>query len=199
MTLHVKEAKELIERMEEWLDTTNFTSLALYALNLPGFLELPGSVSGKHHAHPGGLLRHTLEVLQLSRSMAASPAYNRRAPDPIVLAIAAVWCDAGKALEYELLAGGGARLSQAGASGLSHIMLGLVEWGKLRRDLADIWPLTEKQEQKILHCIGGHHSKLEWGSPVVPNTAEAIILAHADIQSIMLDGNKNPELRREAL
>ena len=30
------------------------------------------------------------------------------------------------------------------------------------------------------HCVLSHHQKLEWGSPVVPATPEAFLVAHLD-------------------
>ena len=32
----------------------------------------------------------------------------------------------------------------------------------------------------IIHMILSHHGKLEWGSPIVPKTREAILLHYAD-------------------
>lgn len=37
-----------------------------------------------------------------------------------------------------------------------------------------------RTRDELMHIIAAHHGQLEWGSPVVPSTAEAIILHHLD-------------------
>lgn len=187
----------IVHYIEEWTGDDTITPLVSHVLSQENFFRLPASVGGKHHSQPGGLAQHTWEVLQLCRAMAGCPAYVHRKPDPQVLALAAIWHDMGKLQEYEIGECAGYpifRHSSSASMGNSHIMSALVEWGRLLERIP-CFPLTPLQRDKFTHCIAGHHGKLEWGSPVVPNSLEAIILHHADIQSVMLNGNKNPEMR----
>jgi 3'-5' exoribonuclease len=66
---------------------------------LDAFCLAPGSLD-RHHAHRGGLLQHTVEVMELAHRAAA--AYPRLAADLDLLLVAGFFHDVGKADTYTL-------------------------------------------------------------------------------------------------
>lgn len=200
-SIKVPTAQQFCEFVLDWTKAETLLPLIAHVCDMPGFFKLPATISEKHHDYVGGLAVHTWEVMHLCRASSDSPVRQGRPLDSAVLAVAAMWHDMGKNWEYvqqEIEGRLVARKSPAFVAGNSHIMFGLMEWARLL-GAADKghFPLTGVQCDKVTHCIGGHHGKLEWGSPVVPNSQEAVILHHADVQSVMLGGGCNPELRRE--
>jgi 3'-5' exoribonuclease len=72
---------------------------------------------------------------------------------------------------------------------LGHIPLGLELVNKLWRDLLEdpaaaewtaLEPASEIVRLHLLHLIAAHHGSLEFGSPVLPKTPEAVALHHVD-------------------
>ena len=72
---------------------------------------------------------------------------------------------------------------------LGHIPLGLELVNKMWRDMMETpdaaeWNLLEPASENVrlhlLHLIAAHHGSLEFGSPVLPKTPEAIALHHVD-------------------
>jgi len=157
----------------------------------------PASANGKHHCYEGGLAQHTLEVMQLAKSMSESPVYAGKI-DPVVLATGALWHDIGKIDEYrepEVIAKRGDMIQHwhrttTAKHGLTHIVTGLMRWGFPTRA-----PLSRTQHEQVAHLIASHHGRLEWGSPVTPVDAAALILHQADMLSVLADSGLNPQNR----
>ncbi|MBI1967761.1 MAG: HD domain-containing protein [Gemmatimonadetes bacterium] len=130
----------------------------------------PASVSG-HHAALGGLLRHTVEVGAIARTIA------RVAGADLELVLAGVLLhDIGKLEAY--------RWDGVFDYTDAHYLVGHVVLGALmldRRLNVEAEPPCTEQERAILHhLILTHHGHLEFGSPVVPLTLEAEVLHWAD-------------------
>ena len=162
------------------------------------FGEWPASRNNKHHCRVGGLAEHTFDVLQRVACMAEAPG---PAVDKLVLFTAAVWHDVGKLEEYDCKFedppyGRVIRTCARSDRGKlqSHIMLGLEKWAQLRLVMPAA-PMSALRADHVAHCIGAHHGRKEWGSPLEPLTLEAMMLHHADMQSVMADVNLNPESR----
>lgn len=157
------------------------------------FATWPASKTGKHHGHAGGLASHTLDVLQKCEAMLD----GNPAADPFILATAAVWHDMGKMEEYAVTFEpdgtiAGVQTSDRGKL-QKHISIGLQEWHEAMIGMRHA--VTEAQRWAISHCIAAHHGRLEWGSPEVPMTIEAMLLHHADMQSVFEASGTNPEAR----
>ena len=60
---------------------------------------------------------------------------------------------------------------------LGHIVLGLLS---LQRYMEGLDEFPPAKWQKLLHVLISHHGRLEWGSPQVPMTLEAIALHYID-------------------
>ena len=131
-------------------------------------LVSPGGKS-IHHAYCGGLLEHTLGVLNVCRSM--SDLYPQL--DRELLMVAATFHDLGKAFE---LSHGMSREYTSPGKLLGHIHMGL--------EVLEPFLQKSKLEPGLIlhfkHLILSHHGQYDYGSPKLPMTTEAMVLHMAD-------------------
>lgn len=123
-----------------------------------------------HHAYVGGLLEHTLAVCRLALSICGLyPVLDRE-----TLLAAAMFHDLGKAWElsseFEFDYTDEGRL-------LGHISIGLA---RLEPFLEKAKGLEPGLALHFKHIVLSHHGQYEYGSPVLPKTAEAYVLHYAD-------------------
>ena len=147
------------------------------------FGEAPASLS-HHHAYTGGLAVHTLEVLRYLNPWTAAMKVNVD-----VLITAAVWHDYMKVREYVPFVPKGFAIPtpqpdwmhNPDGFGLKigHISAGATAFNKS----ADKYGLRHDLRDAVVHCILAHHGRREWGSPVEPQTVEALLLHQADLLS----------------
>ncbi len=134
------------------------------------FENAPGSV-GIHHTYVGGLLEHTLNVAKICNTVAQIyPEIDRD-----LLISGALLHDIGKIYEYEV----SASISSTNAGKLiGHIIIGthLVE-----DKIEQFEDFPEELRINLLHLIVSHHGEYEFGSPKLPQTAEAAALAYSDL------------------
>ena len=148
-----------------------------------------------HQNYPGGLLEHTVNVTSLALALADCyaaadhPGLTFNAiPLPIdrpVLAAAGLLHDVGKVQTY--------RFDPLPSTTDAHSWEGhlAISYAVVRSQAA---PLMENppyagaldETNKLLHCILSHHGTLEYGSPVTPACAEALLLAQADMTDARL-------------
>ncbi len=131
-------------------------------------LDAPGGKS-IHHAYCGGLLEHTLGVLNICRSLAELyPQLDRE-----ILLVAAVFHDLGKAFE---ISHGISREYTTPGKLLGHIHLGL--------EVMEPFLKKSKLDPELIlhlkHLILSHHGQYDYGSPKLPMTTEAMVLHMAD-------------------
>ncbi len=123
-----------------------------------------------HHAYPGGLLEHTVSLLRLASSVIEI--YGDLDAD--LLITSCILHDIGKMEEYNSdLA---VERTTEGRL-LGHIVLGLL---KLQSYIEKLDSFPSEKWRKLLHALISHHGSLEWGSPQVPMTLEAIVLHYID-------------------
>jgi 3'-5' exoribonuclease len=157
-----------------------------------------------HHAFVGGLLEHIAGLIGLSRAVAAH--YEELDADLLLAGI--VLHDIGKL--DELSYGRGISYTTEGRL-LGHISIGA---RKVREKIAAIPGFPPELATLVEHLILSHHGSLEFGSPSLPQTREAIALHFLDDMdskmaamrsSIEAPGgngdwtDRNPALRREIL
>lgn len=138
-----------------------------------------------HHARRGGLVEHTAGVMRAADAIcSAYPQANR----DLVLA-GALFHDCGKMWETGCAEHGFAVEYSDMGELLGHISVGIEVVNKLwqtictaeqRAEWKVLTPPTEHVRLHLLHLIASHHGTLEFGSPVVPKTPEALLLHHAD-------------------
>ncbi len=131
-----------------------------------------------HHAHVGGLLMHTLEVIAYVESMVQvqGARLNRD-----LLIVGAILHDAAKTEEYEPRAFG-FDITDRGKL-IGHVVLGAELVGSLTERLPAFPPALGDE---LKHLVLSHHGQREWGSPEEPKTANAVALHLADYTSSRL-------------
>jgi len=132
-----------------------------------------------HHNYAGGLLEHTLEVIQICRDLA------RLYPDHLrldLLLTGAILHDVGKIEEYDP-ASFDFEFSDRGK------LIGHISIGKemLDQKISQIPSFPPQLKLELQHMILSHHGMREWGSPEVPKTIHAFTLFHADLVSARLN------------
>ena len=134
-----------------------------------------------HHARRGGLLEHTASMVRLAKAL--GECYLDANLDLIVFGVIAH--DLGKVVECDVEDGFAAQASLTGTL-IGHIALGtlIVSTTLLEITQADKALLTgrsfDEVRAHILHVILAHHGSNEHGSPVEPQTLEALIVHSID-------------------
>lgn len=125
-----------------------------------------------HHDFMGGLLEHSLEVVEIAKPVIKS--YPEANKDLTIAGL--ILHDIGKTFEFEVKKTALTRSVKGKL--LGHLALGVefVET-KLPKDFPeDLW-------MRLAHIIISHQGELEFGSPIKPATIEAAIVHYADYTS----------------
>jgi len=166
----VAQIRELVERVHD----PHVRALLLAFLDDPLVAErLPVAPAAKgiHHAHRGGLAEHILSVLRLGNRVADHyPVLDR---DLIVAG--ALLHDIGKVVELAW-DGGNTRYTDEGRL-VGHLVLTAQA---IRQKAAAIDGFPPLLEAHITHLVLAHHGQLEYGSPKVPMTLEALVVHSID-------------------
>jgi 3'-5' exoribonuclease len=133
------------------------------------FAKAPAAKS-LHHVYLGGLLEHTLSVAGMAEQACAHyPEMNR---DLVLTGV--LLHDVGKTAELTYQRSFG--YSDAGNL-IGHISME-AEW--INRAAALIPDFPEELRLLVLHIVLSHHGRLEYGSPVLPKTPEALLVHYLD-------------------
>jgi 3'-5' exoribonuclease len=137
------------------------------------FKTAPAAVQ-HHHAFIGGLLEHTVSLLELA--LVVIPKYPKLSLDLVLSAI--FLHDIGKTAE--LTYDTNFKYSTEGQL-VGHIAKACL-WVEQKCDglAAASKPIDEDVRVAVLHMILSHHGTREFGSPVLPAMPEAIALHHLD-------------------
>ncbi|MGC9322071.1 MAG: 3'-5' exoribonuclease YhaM family protein, partial [Kosmotogaceae bacterium] len=130
------------------------------------------AASKVHHAYKGGLLEHTMSVAELCAFFATK--YNESVDKDLLIA-GALLHDVGKVYEYAVTPSGIDRTNDGELVG--HIAMGIEMIGRV---ISKIQGFPRYLQTEIKHLLLSHHGEMEWGSPVIPKTTEAIVLHMAD-------------------
>ena len=139
-----------------------------------------------HHARRGGLVEHAASVMRVADALCS--VYPDRLNRDLVLT-GALLHDCGKILENNYEEHSLEMPYSEYGELLGHIPLGIEIINKLWREMLtpenhaewkSLVPSTEQVRLHLLHLVASHHGLLEYGSPVLPKTPEALILHHAD-------------------
>ncbi len=133
------------------------------------FAKAPAAKS-MHHAYLGGLLEHTLSILGMAdRACGHYRAMNR----DLVLA-GVLLHDVGKTAELSYARGFG--YTDAGNL-IGHISME-AQWIQKATEAQEGFP--DELRMHLLHIVLAHHGRLEFGSPVLPKTPEALLVHYLD-------------------
>lgn len=138
-----------------------------------------------HHAYLGGLLEHSLSVARAADRLCAHYREQGAELDRDLLIAAAVLHDIGKV--RELAARRSFTYTDEGQL-LGHILIGIQMVTEEAKQIPGFRP---DRLLHLQHLIASHQGRLEWASPKVPMTLEALILHTAD----ELDARMNPGMR----
>jgi 3'-5' exoribonuclease len=158
-------------------------TLLLRIYNEPNFEKFASAPAGKswHHSYLHGLLEHTLEIIKICDLLCDfHPEINR---DLVISG--AMLHDFGKIeeLSFDLTYD----YTDKGKL-LGHIVIAAI---KINEEAGRIPGFPEELKNCLLHIVLSHQGKLEFASPVVPKTLEAITLYHADELSAKVNAYKN--------
>ena len=184
-----KSTKDLTEMKKEFVKRID--SLSDYYLKtlmktvfdeerLDKFLTAPAGKSW-HHGYIHGLIEHTLEIIKICDLMCdIHPEINRD-----LLITGAMMHDFGKT--EELKYDGAFEYTDKGKL-IGHIVISAMI---INEEARKITGFPEELKNCLLHIILSHQGKLEYASPVVPKTLEAITLYQADELSAKVNAYKN--------
>ncbi len=197
---HLNEAVHAVEN--PWIKTL-LVSVVEDASIAPKFKRAPAAMT-MHHAYIGGLLEHVVSLIDLMRLVSSHyPELNRD-----ILLAGVVLHDIGKIEELSCARGFGYTTE---GQLLGHIALGQAI---VRRKIDAISEFPRPLATVIEHLILSHHGQLEFGSPKLPLTREAVALNFLDdldskmaaIETTMASDagsgdwtERNPALRRSLL
>ena len=161
--------EQLVERFNKHLASISDYELQLViktVLERVGdkFYEYPAAVS-VHHDFSSGLLYHTISMADLGVYL--SSYYVDVDKDLLLTAI--LLHDIAKTIEFE---GDVSFKYSLEGKLLGHISIGMA----LVREIVDELGLKGEKFLLLEHMILSHHGQLEYGSPVLPQTREAILL-----------------------
>jgi len=139
-----------------------------------GYCKVPAGVRN-HHAYLGGLLEHVVNLMEAADRIA--PVYPELSRDLLLMGV--FLHDVGKVreLNYD-------RAFSYSDEGqlVGHLVLGVEMLGEQVRRVPDLTgePFPAELLLRLKHLIVSHHGALEFGSPTVPMTPEAIALHYLD-------------------
>lgn len=126
-----------------------------------------------HHAYTGGLLEHSISVALGARDLAKHYEAFKIPVDIDVVIAGALLHDIGKLEAYNI----DPSISiKAIGNVVEHIVLGYTMFMKF----AELENLDKDLAMALGHIILSHHGRKEFGSPVLPEFPEAIIVSAAD-------------------
>lgn len=149
------------------------------------------AASRHHHAYPGGLMDHTLEVVNICNKVA--PAFPGMDVD--ILLTGAMLHDIGKPVCYEespLLKSGKTPKVRFRRSKESKILGHFGEALQMIDKMSNAIELDKDKRDAIKHIVASHHGPvaMRWGSLVDPATPEANLVHFADMISSRVGGEE---------
>ncbi len=137
------------------------------------FCAAPAAMS-MHHAYIGGLLEHTLNMLNVAQ--AVFPLYPKIQKDIVLAAIFLHDMAKTQELSYRI----GFSYTDTGQL-LGHIIQGTQMIAQKADDLAaDGTPVDRAILDNVMHIVVSHHGQYEFGSPKLPATPEAFMVSYID-------------------
>jgi len=138
------------------------------------FKRAPAAVA-MHHAYVGGLLEHTLSLLELAKVVI--PRYPELSLDLVLAGLFVHDIGKGKELSYET----NFQYSDSGQL-LGHIAQGVI-WIEQKAQQVESMqgkPFPDEKKWALQHIVLSHHGQYEYGSPKLPSTPEAIAVHYLD-------------------
>lgn len=165
---------ELKERLEKYLSSfvdkdVEKVTRAVISHFYDKYITYPGAVK-VHHEFGSGILHHSLYMADVADAIA----HIYTQVDRDILVAGALLHDIGKTIEYQNPIA--PSLTTEGKL-LGHIAIGYAEI----KQIVDGLGITSEVPMLLEHMILSHHGTLEFGSPVMPSTREALLLSEIDM------------------
>ena len=197
MTEELKEF--LVEKLDNLINRIDDTYLNELCNRLVGkegryrqeFLIAPAA-KGMHHAYPGGLLEHSLEVADFCISDYET-LRNHHKYDNLnlnVMLAASLLHDLAKIQEYMVVdMYDGNTLYSITETGkmIGHLCLSAM-WVYSEIDNINNFPQDLKEH--LIHILLSHHGRTDWGAAVLPKTIEAEFFHTADHRSAIIANSR---------
>ena len=133
------------------------------------YIEYPAAVK-VHHEFKHGIIHHSIFMADVADALAKI--YKN--VDRDLLVAGALLHDLGKTIEYE---NPGAPVQTTEGKLCGHIAIGYAEFKRV----VDALDIKSEVPMLLEHMILAHHGSLEFGSPVMPATREALLLSEIDM------------------
>ena len=164
--------KTVQKNIKKITDPNLSTLIALFFSNKKFITDFKQAAGAEkiHHAYLGGLMEHVVDMLNMAEPLAADyPEMNQS-----LLISGILLHDIGKMQELEITH---AIIRTLPGSLAGHIGLGVIEVGEKIKQIENF---PEDLKAKVLNVVLSHHGRLEYGSPVVPMTREAVAISYLD-------------------
>ncbi len=172
-----KKVTDLIQRAIDQPELRRLVEMILHE-HEPLFKKMPAA-QGIHHSYTGGLIEHVWSMTRIASFLAEhyakyydqlNPPFNRG-----VVIAATILHDIGKLreLEYHPVE---AKYTTEGCL-IGHILMGR---DMIREAASKIEGFPEETLMLLEHAILAHHGRREYGSPVLPQTMEALLVSYID-------------------
>ena len=166
--------EKLLEKLEAYLNSfkdkdVEKVTRAVIKEFYGKYIEYPAAVK-VHHEFKHGIIHHSIFMADVADAIAKI--YTQ--VDRDLLVAGALLHDIGKTIEYE---NPGAPVQTTEGKLCGHIAMGYAEFKRIVDELN-----IESEVPLLLeHMILAHHGSLEFGSPVMPATREALLLSEIDM------------------
>ena len=140
----------------------------IFARYYKDFKEFPAATKN-HHEFYHGLIYHTISMCELAEMIA----HHYEDVDLDLLISGCLLHDLGKVIELSGIVGTTYTIE---GNLLGHLTIGM----EIIRETANKLGIKSEVPLLLEHMVLSHHGKLEYGSPVLPQTKEALILSIVD-------------------
>jgi 3'-5' exoribonuclease len=182
----IRDASDMMAELESLVATIEDGHIKMLISRILGrtdfraaFMKSPAA-KGVHHNFIGGLLEHTLSVMNACNAL--FPAFSRYGLNRDIILAGALLHDIGKIIEYS-----SGKMIDVTAEGrlIGHIYISARITDE---EIEAIEGFPRELRLQLIHLILSHHGQLEFGSPKVPMTKEAIFLHMIDDLDAKLAG-----------
>jgi 3'-5' exoribonuclease len=173
----LEQLKDLVSRELESPEMLRFFDTLFSRDELMDRFATAPAAKGNHHAYVGGLVEHTLSMARVGARLTDHYAhyYPGLLNQDLVIA-GCVLHDIGKC--FELSYGRSFGYTDEGQL-VGHIVQGVELVTEIAAQISP--PLPASLLMQLKHLIASHHGKREYGSPVRPQTPEAMLLHQIDM------------------
>lgn len=155
------------------------------------FLVAPAA-KGMHHAYPGGLAEHSLEVASfcISDYEAVNKYFKYDNYNLNLLLAASLLHDLAKIQEYMIydeIDGNTLYVFTETGKMIGHLCLSAM-W--VYSEIENIHNFPHELKEHLIHILLSHHGRTDWGAAVLPKTIEAEFFHTADHRSAMIANSR---------